>query len=55
MKYYNSEGMIPQQTPVREILGQIEVIGLRNGNITENSNMVDIQKIIRITGKQTEF
>ena len=55
MKFYGSEDKFLQHKSVEEKLGQVEVIRLRNGNVTETSIMIEIQKIKRSAGKHAEF
>ena len=51
INYYNPPDLIFQHLPIKEKVGNTEVILMRNGYILDVSSSVDIQEVVRTGGK----
>ena len=54
IKYYNHPDLIFQHSPVKEKVKKIEVKRMRNGDIIDTLNSVDIQEIVKNGGEVIE-
>ena len=50
-KYYNPKKLIFQHLPVKERVNKTEINRMRNGYIADNLTSVDIQEIVKTSGK----